>query len=274
MPPRRHALEDYNAYSYDPRGGGANAAALLFGENWRPDPRIVPRPVNGEIGILRYGPPADYQIPNIPAGFVPQMPQLGYLGAFPYNQQIAAHGHHLPNYNLYYPPPAGPPPFQNNEPPRRIAAAGPQREVRPGVYCTFALMSTKTIQKQFAFETDLPFTDFYDRVCANLDLTPMTAALGYHIAGVDGPKKLLMSLGSEDDFSKALEWIIPYISRAHSKEYGIEVVNLAQSAASQPASSKGKKRSRADDVPSDTEDDMAVEAIKKLCNHLQCSGAG
>ena len=37
------ASEDFNAFGSDPRGRVANAAALLLGENWRPDQRDIPR---------------------------------------------------------------------------------------------------------------------------------------------------------------------------------------------------------------------------------------
>ena len=46
-----------------------------------------------------------------------------------------------------------------------------------------ASMSTKTIRKEFSFETDILWDDFYSRWCANLDLDPKTAELGYRSVG-------------------------------------------------------------------------------------------
>jgi hypothetical protein len=89
-----------------------------------------------------------------------------------------------------------------------------------------ASMSTSTIQKMFTIESDIPYLDFRSRVCASLDLEPATAELGYKISGLDGLKVLPSALSSGDDFTHAMTRICDLISRARTKEYGIEVINL------------------------------------------------
>ena len=63
-----------------------------------------------------------------------------------------------------------------------------------------AIMNTATVQKQFSFESDIPYNDLRSRSCANLDLDSSTAELGYKISGLDGPKTLPSALFSDDDF--------------------------------------------------------------------------
>ena len=85
MPPKR--AQDYNAFGYDPRGTVANAAGLLFGENWRPNQQDIPRYTGPEVAAPRFGPPADYQQPYLPQNFAPQLPPMGYLGALQYQRR-------------------------------------------------------------------------------------------------------------------------------------------------------------------------------------------
>ena len=89
-------------------------------------------------------------------------------------------------------------------------------------------MSTVTVQKQFSFESDIPYNDLRSRSCANLDLDPSTAELAYKISGLDGPKTLPSALSSDDDFLHAMSCICGLISRARTKEYGIEIVNIVR----------------------------------------------
>jgi hypothetical protein len=54
----------------------------------------------------------------------------------------------------------------------------------------------------------------------------MVAKLGYKIAGIDGPKAKPSEFSSKDDCLRAMNSICKLISRARSKEYGIEIVNM------------------------------------------------
>ena len=89
-------------------------------------------------------------------------------------------------------------------------------------------MNTPTVQKQFTIESDIPYFDLRSRACANLDLDPSNAELGYRVSGSDRPKALPSSFDSEADHSMAMDRICKLISRSRTKEFGIEVVNLVR----------------------------------------------
>ena len=89
-----------------------------------------------------------------------------------------------------------------------------------------ALTNTTTIQKQFSIESDIPYIDSRSRSCANLDLDSATAELGYKITGADGPKTLPSVFASKNDFLLVMTRICGLISHAHTKEYGIEIINF------------------------------------------------
>lgn len=91
-----------------------------------------------------------------------------------------------------------------------------------------AKMNTPTVQKQFTIESDILYIDLRSRACANLDLDPSNAELGYRISGAEGPKALPSSFDNEDDHVKAMDRICKIISRSRTKEYGIEIVNLVR----------------------------------------------
>jgi hypothetical protein len=73
-PPDRGA--DYNAFGYDPYGLVAHLAAHAYGPNWRPSHTV--QQFMGQPEAPRYGPPAPYQLPYLPPGFMPNPPPLFY----------------------------------------------------------------------------------------------------------------------------------------------------------------------------------------------------
>ena len=89
-----------------------------------------------------------------------------------------------------------------------------------------AIVNTPTVQKQFSIESDIPYIDLHARSCANLDLDPLVAELGYRISGSEGPKTLPSALSSEDNLLQAMARISNLILHAQTKKYGIEIVNL------------------------------------------------
>lgn len=89
-------------------------------------------------------------------------------------------------------------------------------------------MNTPTVQKQFTIESDILYVDLRSRACANLEVDPSVADLGYRISGAEGPKKLPSSFNSEGDHLKAMEHISKLVSCSRSKEYGIEIINLVR----------------------------------------------
>jgi hypothetical protein len=59
-----------------------------------------------------------------------------------------------------------------------------------------ATMNTPTVQKQFTIESNIPYVNLRSRACANLDLDPSNAELGYHVSGAEGPNTLPSSFDS------------------------------------------------------------------------------
>ena len=94
------------------------------------------------------------------------------------------------------------------------------------VYHIVALMATKNMRKEFLMETDIDWVDFQSWACANLDIPVVGSELGYWISGLEGPRTLPSVLSTVENFGIAMNRIIDLISRAKSKAYGIEVVNL------------------------------------------------
>lgn len=108
------------------------------------------------------------------------------------------------------------------------AQGDPLLTARSTVYRMVAVMNTSTVQKQFTIETDIPYIDLRSRACANLELDPLVAELGYRVTGAEGPKTLPSSFSSDADHLQAMKRISGLISRSRSKVYGIEIVNLVR----------------------------------------------
>lgn len=165
-------------------------------------------------------------------------------------------------------------------------------DVSTKVYRMVATICTPTVQKMFTIESDIPYLDLRSRACANLDLDPATANLGYKISGHDGPRVRPSELSKEEDFIGAMSRICGLLSRARLKEYGIEIIDLVCGLhssclcfnahktilqnASKPCTApcaKSKKRSREDDVPTPADpslDNCLTDEYKKLAAHLKC----
>ncbi|THU95853.1 hypothetical protein K435DRAFT_859119 [Dendrothele bispora CBS 962.96] len=104
-----------------------------------------------------------------------------------------------------------------------------------------AIIDTKNLRKEITFKTDVPYNDFRSRICANLDVIPQTAELAYRIGKLDSTTTVLY------------------------------FVDLKQQR--EQKSTRGKKRSRAEDVPPDVtldDSDTSSEHFKKLSNQLSC----
>ena len=157
MAPQQHP-EDFNAFGYDPRGRVANASALLLGENWRPDQRDIPR-YHGpgmQIAPPRFGPPADYQQPHLPNGFIPHLPHDGYLGALQYQRREGPWaGYPPPAYQPLQAQHIPPPYYQNVHAPHLVAPPPPAQPLscctrtpqsgRPSRRCAFCFSVANSV---------------------------------------------------------------------------------------------------------------------------------
>lgn len=79
---------------------------------------------------------------------------------------------------------------------------------------------------EIAFEWDILFGDFYDRVCARMDLNRKDAVLGYKF-DVD-PKKSIIQLPSNDlvTFNTMLEKVKSRMARARTRTVILEIHDL------------------------------------------------
>lgn len=76
MSQRRRPVDtcaDYNAFGRDPYGRIAYLCALFFGPHDYV-PSVTSSQFVGRAAPPRYGPPAPYQVPCLPPGFIPQPP--------------------------------------------------------------------------------------------------------------------------------------------------------------------------------------------------------
>ena len=110
--PQREQPKDYNAFGYNPRGWVANMAGLLLGEDWHPDQQDIPCFDGPHIVPPQHGPPADYQQPHLPNNFIPQLPNISYLGALQYQCRQGSWAHYHPPPYAAPPPPYAAPPLQ------------------------------------------------------------------------------------------------------------------------------------------------------------------
>jgi len=73
--------------------------------------------------------------------------------------------------------------------------------------------------------TNLVFNDFFERICANMDLQPANAVLGYKFSG-DRISDPANRLANGDDFDQAMSWAIDKIKQARTRNIIFEIHNL------------------------------------------------
>ncbi|THU85208.1 hypothetical protein K435DRAFT_869535 [Dendrothele bispora CBS 962.96] len=255
--PSRLRPEDYNAFGYDPRGTIANSAALLFGANWRPDPENVPPPPSFNMpGPPRYGPPAGFQLGYLPGNFAPGAPSTGYLAA-------------VPGYV------AGP----TTMPQATTAHAEKDSGARRQIDNFIVVIETDVQRKEITLNSDIPYEDFRSRICANLDVSPETAELGYRygkLNSTEGVRSKYTLLADAQAFRQLVSNVVETNERARTQTTVLYFadLNILRDQAKKKMAKKGQKRNRTDDIPPDvvaTNSDMSSAHFKKLTTHLQCS---
>ena len=81
---------------------------------------------------------------------------------------------------------------------------------------------------EIAFEWDTPLGDFYDRVCARMDVDPRTARIGYKFE-VD-PKRSIREIppGNTTGYNAMLDKVKDRIARARTRQVILEIHNLVR----------------------------------------------
>lgn len=91
-----------------------------------------------------------------------------------------------------------------------------------------AVIGGVVTRAQLRLPTSLSFADFYSRVCARMDLDPLTARIGYKISG-DRVRDDPNQLSNVDDYRFAVQKVVDKASRARSRAVVLELFNLVHS---------------------------------------------
>ena len=76
-------------------------------------------------------------------------------------------------------------------------------------------------------QTDIKFIDFFDHVCAHMDLVPAEAELGYKFSS-DRVGDVPRTLANEQDFANAIENGQSLVRRARTQKVEILIHNLVR----------------------------------------------
>ncbi|KAF8984408.1 hypothetical protein BDQ17DRAFT_1437056 [Cyathus striatus] len=124
----------------------------------------------------------------------------------------------------------------------------PNNEVHPG----------DGIKHEFRFETDIPWDDFKDHICANLGSITANACLVYKLTERNhGPPT---QLANDGDWRRAMIKVVNLASCVRTKAVGIEVIDTNKRG-------KEKQNSNEYDDPN-LEDPGILKAFKQLEEHL------
>ncbi|KAF8957716.1 hypothetical protein BDZ97DRAFT_1951097 [Flammula alnicola] len=195
-----------------------------------------------------------------------------------------------PNYNQlpprYYPPamaplPHAPPPYYREPAPLlrnpvARAPAAPQADIS---HIDVSIPRNTEVQNGIVtritirLETDLIFEDFISRVCANMDLDPAEAVLGYKFIG-DRVSEPPHRLSNADELQAAMAKGIDKIRRARSRGVVMEMHNLRAAATKNKKAvpTKSNKRS-ANTVTDENEENPVISyalQLRELKQRLFC----
>ncbi|EDR13469.1 uncharacterized protein LACBIDRAFT_322428 [Laccaria bicolor S238N-H82] len=238
------------------------------------------RNLNGNLyaGLLAapVQPAAPPGLPAAPPAVPGFAPQAMYPPGFPVFPGL------YPNHG-YYPPaqfqPRAHPPYYHDRPENLPAPATPRpATARPQVATTHVDISvprntevengvvTRLIVR---LPTDLPWNDFFDRICANMDLIPANAVLGYKFSGdriSDPPNRL----ANAEDHVQAMARATEKIKRARTREVVLEIHNLRAGAGKskkESTATKGKKRPLADGNEDELDTSVSYASQLRHCNN-------
>ncbi|KAF8890354.1 hypothetical protein BD779DRAFT_1671320 [Infundibulicybe gibba] len=183
--------------------------------------------------------------------------------------------HHPPPTQFMEPPPnlPGPQPhrYQLERPPTTIPTANsakpkPNAEPRPGVFMFQVEVISDETKREFTTETDTSWDTFRTSVLDHLEGSTRAPRLAYKVSG-DGSKA--SPLENAKDFATAMERVCYKAGNARTRAVSLEIKNLAKGP---PSSRKFKKRSRADDVPPDADEESGpqLKAYKQLEQQIKC----
>ncbi|KDQ51433.1 hypothetical protein JAAARDRAFT_50724 [Jaapia argillacea MUCL 33604] len=208
-------------------------------------------------------------------------PRAGYwFNVLPQHPFIHGPAVNQPPQPQFLPPPGPPPAYIQPVVAPGQQAPVPMNEVgtiRVSIPRNSGVVGAIVTRSMITVPTDLVFGDFFDRICAQMDLHPSNAQIGYkfHTDRVRDPPH---RLSNEDDLREAMEMGMGLIRRARTRTVVMEVHNLVPPAAASSAASasSSKKRKRTQDLFSDDDDEPSttmsfVKELRQLKQHVECA---
>ncbi|KAG1719586.1 hypothetical protein EDB19DRAFT_1620925, partial [Suillus lakei] len=126
---------------------------------------------------------------------------------------------------------------------------------------------------QIRFPVDIPFGDFFSRICAKMDLDPVNAELGYKFHN-DRVRDAPHQLSNEQQLREAFEQGCMLIKRARSRRVVLEIHNLVRESR-QAASAARPRRDEAVNDNQDPPTSMSFASeLRELKNKLDCEKHG
>ncbi|KAJ2932922.1 hypothetical protein H1R20_g4169, partial [Candolleomyces eurysporus] len=173
-------------------------------------------------------------------------------------------------YPPHGPPPGPPPPPYNYAPPlQNDQLVPPATQVTVTIPLNTGVVGGVVTRIPLRLPSDIEFLDFFDRVCAKMDLDPTKAQLGYRLAGE--PVRNVYRLGTEEDLRTAMDKLLYKMKRARTKEHVMEIENMSPGRrASQVSLSNGRKRP----APTEDEPDLTISyrpQLQELKRRLECA---
>ncbi|KAF7966489.1 hypothetical protein HWV62_38126 [Athelia sp. TMB] len=224
------------------------------------------------FNMLPYHPEIHRPQPQ-PGGVVP----AAAGGPVPFAQQ-PIHQHYVPAPGYQQPPATMPAPVHrmlifcpfNISTRTNSSIQAPNIDV--SVPLNTGVVGAVVVRVTLRLPTNIPFEDFFSRICARMDLDPLTASLGYKYAS-DRVRDPPHQLSNEQELWVAMEKGVNKIRHARTREVILEIHNLlpAQSA----ASAAGRKHTAAQSSAVGASDpDTSVSFTTELCQlkqKLQCA---
>ncbi|KAJ3738507.1 hypothetical protein DFH05DRAFT_1464590 [Lentinula detonsa] len=116
--------------------------------------------------------------------------------------------------------------------------------------------------------TNLAFNDFFSRICARMDLDPVSACIGYKIVPGQRARDKPYQISNEGEYRAAVTNVVDRIDRARTREVFMEILNLDPPRRAVEA--RGMKRTnQVNDETLNTNLNFNKQ-LQELREHLQC----
>ncbi|KAJ3978691.1 hypothetical protein F5890DRAFT_1479140 [Lentinula detonsa] len=219
-----------------------------------------------------YYPPAPPHM-NPPPKFYPAQAQP--LPAMPVFPQANPPVPYAPPPHTHVQPQYAPPVYQQH-PPYYAQSRYYQTIANPAnvtQYTVSVPLNTGTVggivrRTKLRLPTNLAFNDFFSRICARMDLDPVSACIGYKIVPGQRARDKPYQISNEGEYRAAVTNVVDRIDRARTREVFMEILNLDPPRRAVEA--RGMKRTnQVNDETLNTNLNFNKQ-LQELREHLQC----